>query len=762
MDAQNQMIRKLLTLQLPHNIKCCHTYNKQVMRPSVCTGNLALQQKLEAREKRLAEREFILSQTQKLAKVGSWNFDRSTQRTSWSTEMYNIHGLNSDFDTDNYMSVLELYDDNSRTLILDAGKAMYETKQSFDITARIITPLGYKKWVKVVAHPVIKSGEVTGMIGLTYDITASKEAEEIIKESEEKFASAFRNNPDLMVITREEDMLVMDLNEKVLPVLGYTREEVIGRYSGDFKFYVNPSDRDKFFSEYRANGQAEIECPWFKKNGDIVHVIITSKRLHIKGVANFITVIRDISARKVAEEKFQKAFALSPDLILLVRVKDLIVIDANNKLLDIAGYEREDIVGKSTNDFNMWKDQSERKQFFDQLHAGDASSESKLIKKNGEEFYAAINARTMELAGEPHMICVIRDITERKEAQDKIHESEINLSAIINNTDMEIWSVDKDLRIIAVNENFRKSMKVHYAADLALNTDLAVEFKGKLEPHKFEQWINLYKMALSGGTVALTDKRKNETFQYSLHPIYKDGGITGLTCYAKNITDDLHKQDELKEADKRISELQLSTLRSFMNPHFIFNALNSIQFFISKNERTKAIEYLSTFSTLIRQVLASAQRNNISLTDELEMLRHYVDIEKLRFNNNFDLVLKVDSNLTLSDIQIPSLLIQPFVENAIIHGFSNLSHKGLITVSINRKDSYLVITIIDNGVGRHAARKLITSEFMKHESSAVSITEERLRLINKNNAVSINYEDINEAGASGTKVTISVRCEKFN
>lgn len=717
----------------------------------------SLKGRVEKLEKLLAQREFVLSQTQKLAKTGSWDFDRLTQKTMWSDEMYNIHELSRDFDPNNFESILDLYEGNSRILILDAVQCLFESEKPFDIVARIVTPLGYRKWVRVVAHPMVRDGSVAGIVGITSDITTAKESEELIRESEEKFSSAFRNSPDLMVITREHDLRIMDVNENVSAVLGYTRQELVGKRSSEFKFFANTEDRQAFFDSYHRKQSVELECPWLKKNGERVHVLISGNRLQLRDTNYFITVIKDISARRLAEEKFQKVFHLSPDMMLLVRVDDLTVVEANRKVKEVCGLDYPDIIGQSTSDLDVWVSHQERDTFLQTLRStGQASTVTLLRRKNSQAFYGSITSNMINLNGEAHFVCVIRDITDYVEAENKIRQNEINLNAIINNTDMDIWSVDEELRIVAVNDNFKNNVKRLYDVDLEIGTEMISSFRDRLHEDKFAMWLNLYNLALGGGSVSVTDNRDDQILNYALQPIKEGEEVLGVVGYAKNVTDLFRKELQLEVADKRIAELQLTTLRAFMNPHFIFNALNSIQYFISKSERENAIEYLSTFSALIRKVLISSQNDCISLEDELHLLSDYVAIERLRFDEPFDYIVTMDESVAPAHVKLPSLLIQPFLENAINHGFSSLKRKGKITVDIVQDKLSLLITVQDNGIGRSAAELLRSSRI--HESSGVAITTERIRLINKNNQVSIEYEDLQEGGvASGTKVFIRVQ-----
>jgi PAS domain S-box-containing protein len=240
-------------------------------------------------------RDFILRKTQKLSKTGNWEFDAKTRTTRWSDEMFNIHGLHREFNTNDYHAVLSLYEESSRELFLDAGKKLFEEKKPFDITARIITPLGHVKWVHVLGFPIVDGDNAVGIAGITADITTRKESELLLRASEAKFQKTFSSSPDLMAVMRENDMLILDVNDRVFPMLGYTRDELIGRISPGLQFYDDPSDREKFLNAYFSRGAAEIECVWLKKTGEPLRVMLKGTRIEINCERYFLIVIKDVS-----------------------------------------------------------------------------------------------------------------------------------------------------------------------------------------------------------------------------------------------------------------------------------------------------------------------------------------------------------------------------------------------------------------------------------------------------------------------------------
>ena len=194
---------------------------------------------------------------------------------------------------------------------------------------------------------------------------------------------------------------------------------------------------------------------------------------------------------------------------------------------------------------------------------------------------------------------------------------------------------------------------------------------------------------------------------------------------------------------------QQKTMQLRMNPHFLFNALNSIQGLVSLNRNVEAKKYIRTFSRMMRSVLDFSTVDTIDLQTEINYLEDYLSIEQMTRSNSFDYKINVDDILIEDDIKIPPMLLQPFIENAIIHGVSSIK-EGLIIINIKDKETYLLCTISDNGIGREAASKKKASS---HKSVAISLANERLQKLSKsNNQDMIQYKDLPQ----GTEVNIKI------
>ncbi|MEE9408388.1 MAG: histidine kinase [Polaribacter sp.] len=225
---------------------------------------------------------------------------------------------------------------------------------------------------------------------------------------------------------------------------------------------------------------------------------------------------------------------------------------------------------------------------------------------------------------------------------------------------------------------------------------------------------------------------------------------------------EIYKLSEIETLyEKQINELRLTSLLSQMNPHFIFNALNSIKLYIINNEQKLAARYLNKFSKLIRRILEASNTKEISLQEELETMDLYMAIENIRFSNEIDFQIKFDDTLKLQTIKIPPLVLQPFLENAIWHGLSSKKSNKNIILSVNEEDKkYILITIEDNGIGRTASAKIKSEKSINRKSIGINLTRERLSNFVKNlkNDYSIIYEDLIDESktAIGTKVILKI------
>lgn len=210
---------------------------------------------------------------------------------------------------------------------------------------------------------------------------------------------------------------------------------------------------------------------------------------------------------------------------------------------------------------------------------------------------------------------------------------------------------------------------------------------------------------------------------------------------------------------RRIANQQLAirSLRSQMNPHFIFNALNSINSFISMNDERSANKFLTEFSTLMRSVMENSEHDFISLAKELEIIELYLGLEHYRFKDKFTYKLEVDECLDEDEMQLPPMLVQPYIENAIWHGLRYKESAGELVVSFNKQNGNLQIIVQDNGIGRKKSHELKTKNQKKNKSTAIKNIDQRIKLISAlhNIKVKVDIQDLDTDG-SGTKITLTI------
>lgn len=225
------------------------------------------------------------------------------------------------------------------------------------------------------------------------------------------------------------------------------------------------------------------------------------------------------------------------------------------------------------------------------------------------------------------------------------------------------------------------------------------------------------------------------------------------------------KKEEISNMNMQLAQLELASLRSQMNPHFLFNSLNSIHKYIWENRPEDASEYLTKFSKLIRMILENSKEKSISLSTEIEMLHLYIELEHRRCNSKFTYCFTVDHALDANNIAIPSMIIQPYVENAIWHGLVQKEGNGELMITINSKGELLECCVEDNGIGRQKAMQLREEKQGMHKPLALGITHKRLTLLSmekgEDASVTIIDKKDNDGKAHGTKVILHLPMANF-
>ncbi len=238
-------------------------------------------------------------------------------------------------------------------------------------------------------------------------------------------------------------------------------------------------------------------------------------------------------------------------------------------------------------------------------------------------------------------------------------------------------------------------------------------------------------------------------------------GSAAYALYKWRVSEILKEARMKSEYESKLSEMEMSALRAQMNPHFIFNALNSIDYYIISNDQEKASDYLNRFSRLIRLILQNSKSTVVPLQDDLEALRLYIEIESMRFDEMFEYEFLLEDKIEAAKIEIPPMILQPYVENSIWHGLKQKKEgKGKLMIKVRRGERAIICTIEDNGIGREAAELLKSKSGSKRKSYGMKITKGRIEALNQlaNTKASVQIFDLYEddGKSAGTRVEIVI------
>ena len=315
--------------------------------------------------------------------------------------------------------------------------------------------------------------------------------------------------------------------------------------------------------------------------------------------------------------------------------------------------------------------------------------------------------------------------------------------------------------------DYRKKYEV--LKDSLINVDYLNQVKEqelKYETEKKDKQIQiLAKEKEIGEKEAQRQSTLNKAYIGGIVFVILLAGLIGYTFFQRVHSQKLvaTKNEEIREISfrRQLGELEMKALRAQINPHFLFNCMNSINKMILNGETENASLYLTKFSKLVRLILENAERTNVSLENELSLLESYIQLEELRFKGKIGYKISVDESLEKENTFLPSMVLQPFVENAIWHGLMHkqADEKGIININIREENDRLLCTIEDNGVGRERAQQLREKSVLKNKSMGMKITEERLRLLSQERLEQlIRVTDLKDAldHALGTRVEINI------
>lgn len=582
------------------------------------------------------------------------------------------------------------------------------------------------------------------------------------------------NNTPLAVLERDGNLTITSWNKRAEELSGWKQEEVLGKKIHEFLLPTEEAElRQRNLLEVvsgKVTPEATEGLPIITRSGkmlylDMYYSVLRNNDGSVQGLLSFAS---DRTEQVLAKHQLRERIK---EITLLYGISQLLAIE--NPVLDELLQQVAQMLPQGWQYPEVCKGrivfsgkQYTSPDFFDTpWHLKVPISINDQVVGSIEVIYTEVKPIAYEgpfLLEELNLLHAIGEMlsayVERKREEDEFKAVQANLSATINNTEILIWSIDRNHTLLMFNEPLSRYFKTHHDLELKLGMNVLNadhHFDGSMLS---ETWAPHYHKSLEGEVVRVEETINGMDLVFSLSPVFKDDEVIGVSVFATNVTEQNIRDRQLLEARHKISELKTMALRSVMNPHFMFNVFNSIQFFIIKNDRLNAIEYLSVFSNLIRSVVTHSLSDRIKLTEELALLKNYVQLEQMRFENKFAYTFVVEDDLDTDSVNIPSLLIQPFIENAILHGLNKRTEPGSLWIRVKTAEEFLIFEVEDNGIGREAAARLRTANCNMHKSMGTRLTEQRLREINQTDGFSVIYTDLYSGDVpAGTLVTINIK-----
>ncbi|MGH9754415.1 MAG: hybrid sensor histidine kinase/response regulator, partial [Blastocatellia bacterium] len=419
--------------------------------------------------------------------------------------------------------------------------------------------------VRISIEPIELRGEQC-FVTIVHDVTKSKQAAEALRESEDRFAKAFRASPDGLVISRIADGVILEVNDSFAALSGYDRDEMIGKSTLDLGLYVDPADRRRVLAILEEqNYVRDFEFLVKRKSGETRLISFSAEPLELHGELCWLTIIRDITDRRQAEEslreseeRFSKAFRASPDGLVITRKSDSVILEINDSWGRISGYGSDEVVGKSWTQFDFQSDLEERRRVRaiveEQGYLRDF--EMAVKRKSGETLLVRVSTEPIELRGEPCFVTIVHDITRRKQAEEALRKSEEQarrqlayLEAIYATAPVGLCFVDTDMRYLSINERLAeidgKSVEEHMGRTVREAT-----------PEVADTAETVIQRVIETGEPALNVEQREMTarepgvlrhFITSFYPIKNGGGrVLGVNVVVMEITERKKIEEELE------------------------------------------------------------------------------------------------------------------------------------------------------------------------------------------------------------------------
>jgi len=417
---------------------------------------------------------------------------------------------------------------------------------------------------------IINIGAETYMMGVSTDITERKQIEKALRESEEKFAKAFRSVPDTITITTLKDGKFLEVNDSFTSITGYSREELIGRSSTELGFWIKLKDRDRMMKILKEQGKLYNEEFNIRiKSGEIRTWLFSVETINIGGEVCMIGVTTDITERKLteaalheSEEKFSKAFSSSPSIICIKKLKDGKYIEINESYTRFTGYTREEVIGHTATELGLWADQEEFHRITEMLEEQGSAYNEEIHsrRKSGEIRVGLFSAETINIGSEPCMMLVITDVTERRQAEEALKASQEFNTSLLENSPTQLVVINPDTSIRYVNPKFEQ------INGWTLNeaVGLKAPYPWWTDELRTEEATEGFKEAItweSGQIESIAQKKSGETYWLDLNwaGVKHNEELQYCIINSLDITERKNMEEALKIREERFSDIAENT-----------------------------------------------------------------------------------------------------------------------------------------------------------------------------------------------------------
>ncbi|MBI3134036.1 MAG: PAS domain S-box protein [Bacteroidetes bacterium] len=688
-----------------------------------------------------------------------------------------------------------IYSEDYDRVMKILGEALLNATEGEKIEIRCSHKNGSVRWFSISWKQVYSSnGKWIGIRTSGSDITKLKlqEAELIQRTNDLKEAQSIAG---LGAWSWEPCTCMFRLCERMCAIIGIDCPNGFLDSSVFFEM-VHPESRKKLSELLRQvteeSFSRDVEIQLCGADGKEKYMLFRAKVVpnpltrgfNIQGTALDITELKTSFLRsRESQEKFQKIFESIQDVYYQVNAEGLITL-LSPSIKTLTGYEPDELIGKPI--AHLFPDagaaymRKKINQKFPFKKGG--NFEAKVISRKGEDVIASVIMSPFSTGNGSAKIIqgVMRDITDKKRQEERLENQRRRLLEIVKLNTQIIETSDHFYYVLQISEDQQQANQLKYVS-LQVSEILGVDELDLLNlGNRWNDLIHPDDIPEVEKTIALIISQKipqcvsyrirhrvsgelRWVDDYACPLLNTNNEVVEIFGSVKDVSDRVNSIIRITEEKKQSMAYQYRLLSSQLNPHFIYNTLNSFQYYILEGNVEASLNHISDFSVLMRQVLENSMNRYITIDEELVFLEQFIKISKQRMSGELTFKVIVDPELETGELFIPPMLLQPYLENAMIHGFIKCPRDPEIKVTIRKTGNRLECMVTDNGIGREQSQKLIkTAGKSKRKSHGIGIIKERIDLLNQltNEDFRFYIEDLHDAQGEpvGTNVIVSFNC----